>query len=184
MTIQNLDYQQFNQLLKTNQIELNATELHAFLSGMLCGGLQDQSWKTLTYQFTNNDHAYPVAVLDKVEQLRQGINDQLADEEHFAFELWLDEASITSRADSLSDWVSHFLLGIALAQPLLDQENDDVREALGDLNDIANLGYDEQDDEEELETALTEIIEYVQAIAMFFYAGFNQKAEPKQQTIH
>ena len=71
-----------------------------------------------------------------------------------------------------------------MAQPLLDQENDDVREALGDLNDIANLGYDEQDDEEELETALTEIIEYVQAIAMFFYSGFNQKAEPKQQTIH
>ncbi|MGR6980868.1 YecA/YgfB family protein [Testudinibacter sp. P27/CKL/0425] len=180
----NLDYQTLNQALHSHQIGMNAAELHGFLSGLLCGGVQDNSWKTLTYQFTNDGHAYPVALMQQVEQLHQTINHELGDDEDFSFELWLDENSLFSRADSLSEWVSHFLLGLGLAQPHLDQASEEIREAVGDLNDIANLGYDEDDDQEELDVALTEISEYVRAIAMFFYSDFNRKQQPQQTTLH
>ncbi|MGR3807353.1 hypothetical protein SAMN05660772_00727 [Pasteurella testudinis DSM 23072] len=180
----NLDYQQFNQLLQSHQIGMNAAELHGFLSGLLCGGLQNDNWKSLTYQFTNDGHAYPSALIPSLEQLHQSINAELSDEGDFAFELWLDEKTLFSRADSLSEWVSHFLLGLALAKPYLDQEGEEVKEALGDLNDIANLGYDESDDQEELDVALTEISEYVRAIAMFFYSEFHSKSETPSKTLH
>lgn len=177
----NLNYQQFNQLLQTHQIGINAAELHAFLSGLACGNLQG-NWKTLTYQFTHDGHAYPNTLLQTVETLQQHINDQLADEA-FIFELLLNEQDVFSRADSLSEWVSHFLLGMALAKPHLDKEGEEINEALVDLNDIANLSYDREDNPEELDEALTEVSEYVRAIAMFFYTEFNQK-QPEKQTIH
>ncbi|MDH3000325.1 hypothetical protein A1D23_09045 [Chelonobacter oris] len=183
MTASNLDYRQFNQQLQTHQIGMNAAELHGFLSGLQSGGVQEGNWKALTYQFTHDGHAYPSELLKKVEELYQHIQDQFSDEE-FAFEIFLDEQSVFSRADSLSEWVSHFLLGLALAKPELDKEGEEIREALTDLNDIANLGYDEDDDPEELDGALTEVTEYVRAIAMFFYTEFNLHNPPAKQTIH
>ena len=35
---------ELNQQLKSAGIGINATELHGFLSGLICGGLKDQSW--------------------------------------------------------------------------------------------------------------------------------------------
>ncbi|TNH06596.1 UPF0149 family protein [Testudinibacter sp. TR-2022] len=184
MTTTTLDYRQFNQLLKTHQIGLNAAELHGFLSGLLCGGGQKANWKSLTYQFTNEGHAYPTDVMQKVEQLYQEIDDSLSDEEHFSFEIWLDESNQFNRADSLSDWTNHFLLGLGLARPQLEQDDDEVQEAVADLNDIARLGYEEDDDAEELDVALTEISEYLQTIAMFFYSSFNQKMPVDTRVLH
>lgn len=182
-----LTYQQLDQLLQSHQIGMNAAELHGFLSGISCGGLQDDSWKTLVYQFTNNGNAYPSALLHKVEALREEINGQLGEENSFSFELLLDESDLFHHADSLSEWVSHFLLGTALAQPHLDQLDEEIVEALHDLNDIANLGYDEKDLPEELDSALTEISEYVRAVALFFYTEFTHQktaTETQSPTLH
>ena len=38
---------ELNQQLKSAGIGINATELHGFLSGLICGGLKDQSWLPL-----------------------------------------------------------------------------------------------------------------------------------------
>ena len=65
-----------------------------------------------------------------------------------------------ARADSLSDWANQFLLGLGLVQTELDKEKGEIGEAVDDLQDICQLGYDEEDDEEELAEALEEIIEY------------------------
>ncbi len=40
-----------------------------FLSGLLCGGLKDQSWLPLLYQFSNDNHAYPTALVQPVTEL-------------------------------------------------------------------------------------------------------------------
>ena len=54
---------ELNQQLKSAGIGINATELHGFLSGLICGGLKDQSWLPLLYQFSNDNHAYPTALI-------------------------------------------------------------------------------------------------------------------------
>ncbi|MBS6673741.1 MAG: YecA family protein, partial [Haemophilus paraphrohaemolyticus] len=41
---------EFKQLVTQLQLELTPAEFHGFLSGLIVGGVQDESWKTLTYQ--------------------------------------------------------------------------------------------------------------------------------------
>lgn len=177
---------EFNQQLKSTGIGINFSELHGFLSGLICGGVQDQSWQPLLYQFTNDNHAYPIALLAQVSELYQQISAELSDVESFAFEVGLtNDENVFARADSLSEWANHFLLGLGLAQPHLDKEKGEIGEAVDDLHDICQLGYDEDDDEKELSEALEEIIEYVRTIAALFYTQFNQgKQVEEKRTLH
>lgn len=171
---------ELNQQLKSAGIGINATELHGFLSGLICGGIKDQSWQPLLYQFTHDNHAYPTALLAQVSELYQRILGELSDVESFSFELGLTEdENVFARADSLSEWANHFLLALGLAQPHLDKEKGEIGEAVDDLQDICQLGYDEGDDEEELSEALEEIIEYVRTIAVLFYTHFNAPTTEK-----
>lgn len=178
-----IDYSTLNQQLKSAGIALSSAELHGFLSGLICGGLQDQSWQPLLFQFTNDNHAYPSALLKEVSSIYAEIHRTLADIDGFNFELWLPEADIFARADALSEWANHFLLGLGLVQNQLDKQKGEIGEAIDDLHDICQLGYDEQEDQEELAEALEEIIEYVRTIAALFYAHF-RPAAAAQPIIH
>ncbi|ANU81904.1 hypothetical protein BBH51_04175 [Aggregatibacter actinomycetemcomitans] len=180
-----ISYQHLNQQLHQASIPLSTAELHGFLSGLICGGVQDQSWQPLLYQFTNDNHAYPIALLQQISDIYQQIRRQLADNESFDFELCLPETeNVFEQADGLAEWSNHFLLGLGLAQPHLDKEKGDIGEAVDDLRDICQLGYDDkEDDPEELAQAVEEIVEYVRTIATLFFTHFNQ-TEEKQPTLH
>ena len=176
---------ELNQQLKSAGIGINATELHGFLSGLICGGLKDQSWLPLLYQFSNDNHAYPTALIQPITEIYEQIGKTLGDVEGFAFELGLTEdESVFARADSLSDWANQFLLGLGLVQAELDKEKGEIGEAVDDLQDICQLGYEEDDNEEELAEALEEIIEYVRTIAMLFYTHFNDDAQEIKPILH
>ena len=179
-----ISYQNLNQQLQQASIPLSAAELHGFLSGLICGGIQDQSWQPLLYQFTNDNHAYPTALLTQVSDIYQQVHRQLADNEAFDFELCLpDTENVFEQADGLAEWSNHFLLGLGLAQPHLDKEKGDIGEAVDDLHDICQLGYEEDDDPEELAQAVEEIVEYVRTIATLFFTHFT-KQEDKQPMLH
>ena len=108
------------------------------------------------------------------------IHRTLADIDGFNFELWLpEEDDVFRQADALSEWTHHFLLGLGLTRPDLDKEKGEIGEAVNDLNDICQLGYDEEDDREELSEALEEIIEYVRTIAALFYTHFRPLVKEK-----
>ena len=180
-----ISHSDLNQQLKSAGIDFNATELHGFLSGLLCGGLKDQSWLPLLYQFSNDNHAYPTALVQPVTELYEKISQTLSDVEGFTFELGLTEdENVFAQADSLSDWANQFLLGLGLAQPELAKEKGEIGEAVDDLQDICQLGYDEDDNEEELVEALEEIIEYVRTIAMLFYSHFNEGEIESKPVLH
>ncbi|PVX42840.1 hypothetical protein C8D76_101169 [Pasteurella langaaensis DSM 22999] len=174
------EYSTFEQQLKSAQIALSPAELHGFLSGLICGGVRDQSWQTLLYQLTNDNHAYPTVLLKDVTEIYQKIDRTLADIDGFNFELFLPEDdNVFTQADALCEWTNHFLLGLGLNQPKLDKEKGEIGEAIDDLHDICQLGYDEDDDQEELADALEEIIEYVRTIAALFYTHFRPQNTDK-----
>ncbi|HHE3485755.1 TPA: YecA family protein [Pasteurella multocida] len=179
-------YSDFSQQLKTAGIALSAAELHGFLTGLICGGIHDQSWQPLLFQFTNENHAYPTSLLQEVTQIQQHISKKLADIDGFDFELWLpeNEDDVFTRADALSEWTNHFLLGLGLAQPKLDKEKGDIGEAIDDLHDICQLGYDESDDKEELSEALEEIIEYVRTLACLLFTHFQPQLPEQKPVLH
>ena len=179
-------YHSLNAALEKADIAFNLSELHGFLSGLLCGGLQDQSWLTLLYQVSNDGHAYPTVLVSEVSTLYQSIQSELSDAENFDFEPLIlgDEASVFARADNLSEWANQFLLGLGLSGAELSKQQGEIAEALDDLQNICQLGYEEDDDEEELSEALEEIIEYLRTLAMLFYSHFNPAKAPQKLVLH
>jgi uncharacterized protein YgfB (UPF0149 family) len=95
---------------------------------------------------------------------------------------------VFERADALAGWVNHFLLGLGVTQPKLDKIKDETGEAIDDLRNIAQLGYDEDEDQEELEMSLEEIIEYVRVAALLCHETFSRQQptapEVRKPTLH
>ncbi|STH54532.1 proline aminopeptidase II [Escherichia coli] len=100
------------------------------------------------------------------------------------FQLYLpdgDDVSVFDRADALAGWVNHFLLGLGVTQPKLDKVTGETGEAIDDLRNIAQLGYDEDEDQEELEMSLEEIIEYVRVAALLCHDTLLIRNRPRQK---
>lgn len=174
----------FQHLIKSLEINYTPAEFHGFLSGLIAGGIQDDSWQTLTYQFTNDGHAFSHSALQSLiafyQQLREGF-----EQADTAFSLWQpDENDGFALADAIADWTGNFLLGLGLAQPKLAQETDEVGEAVDDLDEIAKLGYDENDSNEELLSAGEEVVEYLRVICLFLHSHFTTPLSSDTKSIH
>lgn len=174
----------FKQLISELQIDYTPAEFHGFLSGLIAGGIQDDSWKTLTYQFTNDGHAFSQAPLAKLTEFYQQLSESF-DDTNTLFSLWLvDEENGFALADGIAEWTGHFLLGLGLAQPKLQQETDEVCEAIDDLDEIAKLGYSEEDNNDELLEAAEEIIEYLRVVTLFLHSHFAKPKMAEKPKVH
>ncbi|WP_164716766.1 YecA/YgfB family protein [Cedecea lapagei] len=192
MSIQNAmpGYDAVGQLLNQQGVGLTPAEMHGLISGMLCGGNKDSSWQALLHDLTNEGLAFSQNLADPLRQMHAAIGDSLEDE-GFLFQLYLpdgDDVSVFDRADALSGWVNHFLLGLGVMQSKLDKVTGETGEAIDDLRNIAQLGYDEDEDQEELEMSLEEIIEYVRVAALLCHDTFTRVAptapEVQKPTLH
>lgn len=81
----------------------------------------------------------------------------------------------------LSSW-------LGVTQPKLDKVTGEAGEAIDDLRNIAQLGYDEDEDREELEMSLEEIIEYVRVASLLCHDNFTRSQptapEVRKPTLH
>jgi len=193
MSIQNTlpDYENLNQLLNQQAVALTSAEMHGLISGMLCGGNRDHSWQTLVHELTNEGLAFSQTLAEPLRQLHQNTAQALEDEE-FMFQLFLpddDHSTVFERVDALAGWVNHFLLGLGVVQPQLDKVKGEVREAIDDLRNIGKLGYDEDEDQEELAQSLEEVVEYVRMAAILCHNDFTHPdssapLEKPKPTLH
>lgn len=184
MTISNT--LEFSQLVKSLAIDYTPAEFHGFLSGLIAGGIQDDSWQTLTYQFTNDGHAFSQSVLQPLIAFYRQLGESF-EQANTLFSLWqTDNEDGFALADNIAEWTSHFLLGLGLAQPTLSQETDEVGEAIDDLDEIAKLGYDDSDNNDELLEAGEEVVEYLRVIALFLHSHFAvpQLENPAKPQLH
>jgi hypothetical protein len=171
--------------LNQQSVALTAAEMHGLISGLLCGGSRDAGWQALVHDLTNEGVAFPQALSQPLQQLYEATRDTLEDDE-FLFQLMLPEGEIVSvfdRADALAGWVNHFLLGLGMMQPKLAQVKDEVGEAIDDLRNIAQLGYDEDEDQEELEQSLEEVAEYVRVAAIMCHGEFTRHKPTAPENI-
>lgn len=167
------NYNELNRQLIQNKIGMTAAELHGFLSGILAGGNHDESWKVLTKDILNDGQSIAEPLNKEIEKLYHSTKQQLIDED-FEFQLLLGDQDLFTQIDDLVGWVNHFLLGIGLVQPKINRVKGDVGEAIYDLRQIVKLGYDENEDQQELGFAFEEIKEYVRITAMLCFDEFNE----------
>ena len=192
MSIENTlpTYQSLAPALNQQAVALTPAEMHGLISGMLCGGSKDDGWRALVHDLTNEGIAFSQAPGLPLQQLHEATQEAL-ENEGFMFQLLIpegEEVTVFDRADALSGWVNHFLLGLGMLQPKLAQVKDEVGEAIDDLRNIAQLGYDEDEDQEELAQSLEEVIEYVRVAAILCHIEFTQEKptapEIRKPTLH
>ncbi|WP_338804686.1 YecA family protein [Xenorhabdus griffiniae] len=195
MSIQNSlpNYQSFDEILHQQSIALTAAEMHGLISGLLCGGYHggnhDSSWQTLVHDLANDGLAFSQVLALPLRELYE-TTFELLDDSSFSFNLLLpdEEAGVFECAEALAGWVNHFLLGLGVANPKLT-EKPEIQEVITDLRNIGMLGYDEDEDQEELSQALEEVLEYVRVAVQLCYIAFAtpktaDSAKNEKPTLH
>ncbi|GMQ47705.1 YecA/YgfB family protein [Vibrio sp. 10N] len=173
-------------------LAVSPAELHGLLVGMLSGGLglKDDSWQPLLFDYTNDGLGWPQSLLTRSKALLDLSIKELTAEQSFELALLIPgegvDASLFEQADGLSEWVNHFISGLGLINAPLAKASADTKEALGDLEEIARLGIDEDDDLEEQAQLLEQVIEHVKACVLTIHAEFGVKPSKAAEspTIH
>ncbi len=176
--------------LQTAGLAVNPAELHGLLAGMLSGGLSltDKSWQPMIFDYTNDGMGWPAKPLQLAQSTLDATVAELTSSAMNISMLIPDEdasASLFDMADGVADWVNHYISGLGLVGAELRQASKDSKEALADLEEIAKLGIDEEDDLEEQAQLLEQVIEHIKVCVLTIHAEFGQKPEKqKAPTIH
>ncbi|MGR5237245.1 YecA/YgfB family protein [Vibrio alfacsensis] len=185
------EYQSIAVELKSANLAVTPAELHGLLVGMLSGGLavHDQTWQPILFDYTNDGMGWPTAALGLAQSVFKVTASELTGPSMELSLLLSDDAGedgLFALADSLSDFVNHFISGLGLAGITLNKASDDVKEALADLEEIAKLGIDEEDDLGEQAQLLEHVIEHVKACVLTIHAEFGARPESgdSKPTIH
>ncbi|MGF1697743.1 YecA family protein [Vibrio kyushuensis] len=177
--------------LQSAALAVNPSELHGLLTGMLSGGLalNDKSWQPLIFDYTNEGMGWPDRALLIAQQVFDVTSKELTGTDLELSMLLPDEeasATVFDLADGVADWINHFISGLGLAGAKLKKSSSDAKEALADLEEMAKLGIDEEDDIEEQALLLEQVIEHVKACVLTIHAEFGAKADnaAEKPTLH
>ena len=173
-------YQHSQSTLQRDSLALSAAELHGLLTGLLTAGMPTSSpWLGILYDYTNQGDIWPDTSIELAKTLfnetHAALHAELMD-----FVLFLPEenTSLSTQAEALSDWVNGFLAGFGLAgvSPTLSDES---KEALADLAQIAQLGIDEDGEEQEQLTLLMDVSEHARICVLTLQADnlLNEEAK-------
>lgn len=171
--------------LTSSGLSVLPSELQGLLVGMISGGLSitDTSWQTLIFDYTNEGVGWP----DKALQLgssvfKVAVHELTGSGMELSLLLPDDETPLVEQADSVTEWANHFISGLGLAGLTLKNAPEDVKEALGDLEEISKLGIDEDDDLQEQADLLEQVIEHVKVCALTIHAEYGLQADSKKST--
>lgn len=175
-------FDELTDTLKKVNPDMHISQVHGILCGLLCVKEKKTGilWKSLFPKQKKNP-----ALLDMLEKIYHISYQQLSD---FSFEFNLvlpdDESDIHLRAESLGLWVQGFLKGLKKGgvSPK-GQTEDETKEALNDLTEIAQINFDDiADHDDESEMAYTELVEYVRLSAVMIFQ--NLKNVPSTQDVN
>ena len=182
-----LSYDELQQLLDNNQYLITVAELQGLLMGFYAAGLRldDLSWrKQLLKQLSVSEPIAPV-----MEHELQRLNATLCEmitSHIFGLELLLpdDESSIIVRAEALGYWCQGFLLGYMQVTENKDEVDEDVADALNDLEEISNIDLDTIGSSEADEKSLFEISEHIKVAAQIIHSVNGQNPAAGDETLH
>ena len=174
--------------LKESGLAVTPSELHGLLTGMISGGLSldDQTWKPLIYDYTNDGMGWPDSAIQIGTHIFQStVAELMLDKIALSVLIPDEKETLMNRADGLSEWVNHFISGLGLVGLKMDNASDSLKDALLDLEEIARLGIDEDDDLEEQENLFEQVLEHVRICVLTIHAELGQKVhKDASKTVH
>ena len=156
--------------LRSLGVPQGGSEVHGLVTGLLAAGSKMKAPLVLDtlaeWLETSIEGAEQAVLLQLYEEIVVSLQDA-----ELSFEPLLpdDDDPVAERTLALGQWCSGFLAGFGLAGRFGDADlGEDLRELLSDLGKIAALD-DEIPDDEDNETDLVEIVEYVRMSAMLIF---------------
>ncbi len=142
--------------------ELSPSELHGLVVGLCCGALppSEAQWSQILDQL--GLEGLDASALRLLVDESEDTSDLLADD---PLELQPmvppDDFPLSARTEALADWCSGVLLGFGLVH---GQLKGDDEEHLRDLQQIAGMQFDADEDDEEGELGYAEVLEFARLI--------------------
>ncbi len=161
-------YAELASILQKIQPNCHVSQIHGLLCGYICttSGEMIDLW----------DHVFPGIKKNRKGQeilkaLYESTYHQLSE---FSFEFTLllpeDGGDINFRAESLGLWCQGFLTGLEQSDMSnIVLENAELKEALDDIIEIAQLNFGDIENNEEDETAYFELVEYIRLSALMIF---------------
>jgi uncharacterized protein len=183
-------FQDLDETLRRAGAACDAAESHGMLCGALCAGLEsDGPWIDHILEEASGSAEAQKACRSALSSLRDGTHALLAGGSlEFAPVLPDDETGLADRTDALGEWCQGFLFGLGLAGARLkpDELSDETNEVLKDLGQVAQAGFEGDEDSDEDETAYAEVVEYVRVGVQLLYEELRAPAEiaPASDTVH
>ncbi|PSV94606.1 YecA/YgfB family protein [Photobacterium iliopiscarium] len=178
-------YQAVEAELKEQGLAAMPAELHGLLSGMICGGLavDDESWAGPVCDYANEGEP----MTDGAKMIVRTLFSTTADEligGGFEFSLLMpdDDESLSDRAEALTEWVNSFISGLGLMDLQKNQLSEEITEALADLQEISQLGIDEDEDLEEQAALFEQVVEHVRMCVLSCHSELGQRLVNDDET--
>jgi uncharacterized protein YgfB (UPF0149 family) len=187
------DYQHINDLLLDSHIFIEPAQAHGLLCGLLvCNpNTRVENWVMLVSDDEKLWNKLPSTAQEEFAKLCDVSQKELRDPD-FRFELLLpsDDEMIAERAHAIGLWCKGFVMGVEeygnYLGGLLGKAQEDVEEALSDLQAIAEVEHQVKAHEEQ-EKALTSVIEYVRIAVLLVQRELSEnfaQQELQGKTIH
>ncbi|MGF1701575.1 UPF0149 family protein [Photobacterium makurazakiensis] len=188
-------YETIEPMLKEQGLAVTPSELHGLLSGMICGGLavDGEQWLGPICDYANEGEAMTDGAKALVRSVFNAASSELGGltqtlftstaaelvEIDFSVSLLLPEenAELMLRAEALSEWVTNFISGLGLMGMDKKQLSDDVAEAVAALEEISQLGIDEDEDMNEQAELFNNVVAYVPECVLTCLVGLSQRGE-------
>ncbi|MBY5947504.1 UPF0149 family protein [Photobacterium rosenbergii] len=192
-------YETLEPMLKEQGLAVTPSELHGLLCGMICGGMavDGEQWLAPVSDYANQgdvltDGAKMVvrSVFDAASVELGGLTQTLFTstaaelaEMEFDVELLLpaEGSELMLRAEALSEWVTNFISGLGLMGMDKKQLSDDVTEAVAALEEIAQLGIDEDEDMQEQAMLFDNVVAYVPECVLTCLVGLSQRGDVEDE---
>jgi yecA family protein len=178
-------FDQLRTLLKNYGALQSAAELHGFLAGQLAAGkrFSRSEWLRAANEEADLSQNPDQLAGDSLYELYRATLGALQSGE-LVFHPLLpdDDEALAERVDGLGQWCQGFLTGFGLAgtQLKIDAE---LAEALRDFAAIAQVGADDEDDgQDNSESDLFSICEYVRLTAVEIFCKYNEASPPPVAT--
>jgi uncharacterized protein YgfB (UPF0149 family) len=177
-----LTHAELTRAIGSLRLGMGASDLHGSLTGYLCAGGRAgaDAWPAAL-------ELEPMATAggegDVLRRLYRDCRGQL-DDPDLGFEPLLPEldAPVERRAEALVEWCRGFIGGVGLSGAQPRALSADATEVLADMSRIASSRFD-YDDEEEDESALNEVLEFVRVGVLLLHAELTRPYKPRH-SVH
>jgi uncharacterized protein len=170
-SVENIDYEQVEEVLAEAECEASASELQAILCGMLAAGinLNDKNWLSTVIDIANDGKEFNDQAQSTIRSIFSWTHHQMNQHDSLAPTLLPDDSyPAVDQLESVAVWCQGFLLGFGLQTANSDITNPEVKESLTDLADISQLEL-EAEENEETQTALFTLIEHIKVAVQLIY---------------